>query len=459
MHNNSESLGSERIAKLLVRLSAPAMVGLLVQALYNLTDTIFVGRGIGTLGIAGIAIALPVQLVVMAIAMMLGIGSASIVSRSLGAGDRARANRTLGNLFTLILGLSFLITVVGSLFIGSLVKLFGATESILPYSVDYLRIILIGTVFFMFAMATNAVVRAEGNAKVAMWTMLISAGLNIVLDPLFIFGLHMGIRGAALATVLAQATTVIYLVFYFLGGRSGLRARFRDLVLDRRITVEIFTVGGASFARQAAGSILVIVLNKTLALHGGDIAIAAFGILNRLFMFLFLPMFGIVQGLQPIVGFNYGARRGDRARQAVRLASIATTVISTAAFVLMMVIPGPLLEVFSKDRQLIALGIPATRIIVLAFPTIGFQVVTAGMYQALGHAIPAIILALLRQVILLVPLVLILPQFLNLAGVWAAFPIADGMAAAVTAFMLAKAMCKLHDRTQIGTEELQPAVE
>lgn len=436
MIDHSSQLGTAPVRSLLIRMSAPAMVGLMVQAMYNLTDTIFVGHGVGSLGIAGIAISFPIQILVMAMAQLFGIGCSSIVSRRLGAGDREEARHALGNLFTLVLFFSAVIAVLGSLFLPSLLKIFGATEGILPYAADYSRTILIGTPFFMFAMATNAVVRAEGNARVAMWTMIISGLLNIVLDPLFIYGFQLGIRGAALATVLAQATTVVYLIYYFFGGRSSLRTQPHHFRLSRSIVREATTIGLGSGLRSAASSFTVIILNTSLAAYGGDIAIATFGVINRMIMFLFLPMFGIVQGMMPIVGYNYGAGHPERVRQAVRLSNIVTTVMSLGTSILLLAIPALLLRIFTQDSEVISMGTPAIRIIILAFPTVGFQVVAAGMYQALGKAIPALVLALLRQVILLTPLILFLPRFLGLPGIWASFPIADGAAALITGWMM-----------------------
>lgn len=436
MTDQSSQLGTAPIRSLLIKMSAPAMVGLMVQALYNLTDTIFVGQGVGSLAIAGIAISFPIQIMVMALAQLFGIGCSSIVSRRLGAGDREEARHALGNLFTLVIFFSAIIAVFGSLYLPSLLKLFGATEGILPYAADYSRTILIGTPFFMFAMATNAVVRAEGNARVAMWTMIISGLLNIVLDPLFIYGFHLGIRGAALATVLAQATTVVYLIYYFFGGRSSLTTRPHHFWLSRSIVWEATTIGLGSGLRSAASSFTVIILNTSLAAYGGDIAIATFGVINRMIMFLFLPMFGIVQGMMPIVGYNHGADRPERVRQVIRLSNIITSAMTAGAALLLLAIPALLLRIFTQDPEVISLGAPAIRIIILAFPTVGFQVVASGTYQALGKALPALVLALLRQVILLIPLILLLPRFLGLPGIWISFPIADGAAALITGWMM-----------------------
>jgi len=446
MADHSSQLGTAPIRTLLLRMSAPAMVGLLVQSVYNLTDTIFVGRGVGSLGIAGIAISFPIQILVMALAQLWGIGFSSIVSRRLGSGEPDEAKHATGNLLALVVLCSAAVAIPGIAFLPSLLKLFGATENILPFASDYSSVILWGTPFFMFAMATNAVVRAEGNARVAMWTMIISGLLNIVLDPIFIYGFGMGIRGAALATVLAQATTVAYLIYYFFGGRSSLRPEARHYRLHGPMVWEAFTVGLGSGLRSAASSFTVIILNTSLATYGGDIAIATFGVINRMIMFLFLPMFGIVQGMMPIVGYNYGAHQLDRVRHVIRLSNIVTTVMSIGTSVLMLSIPALLLRIFTQDPEVIRMGVPAIRTIILAFPTVGFQVVAAGMYQSLGKAVPALVLALLRQVILLTPLILILPRFLALRGVWISFPIADGAAALITILMMLSLMRAFRDQ-------------
>lgn len=446
MADHSSQLGTAPIRTLLLRMSAPAMVGLLVQSVYNLTDTIFVGRGVGSLGIAGIAISFPIQILVMALAQLWGIGFSSIVSRRLGSGEPDEAKHATGNLLALVVLCSAAVAIPGIAFLPSLLKLFGATENILPFASDYSSVILWGTPFFMFAMATNAVVRAEGNARVAMWTMIISGLLNIVLDPIFIYGFGMGIRGAALATVLAQATTVAYLIYYFFGGRSSLRPEARHYRLHGPMVWEAFTVGLGSGLRSAASSFTVIILNTSLAAYGGDIAIATFGVINRMIMFLFLPMFGIVQGMMPIVGYNYGAHQLDRVRHVIRLSNIVTTVMSIGTSALMLSIPALLLRIFTQDPEVIRMGVPAIRTIILAFPTVGFQVVAAGMYQSLGKAVPALVLALLRQVILLTPLILILPRFLALRGVWISFPIADGAAALITILMMLSLMRAFRDQ-------------
>ncbi|MCG7848024.1 MAG: MATE family efflux transporter [ANME-2 cluster archaeon] len=441
MDERNKLMANQSIGKLLLNLSAPATVGMLVQAMYNLTDTIFVGRGLGedsVQGIAGIAIVFPIQMILMAVAMTIGLGGASIISRSLGAKDLQMAEKTLGNMITLVLILSTLFTLLGSIYIVPLLRIFGATPTILPFSFDYLSIILYGTIFFSFSMAINNVLRAEGNAKDAMLVMVISGVINIILDPIFIFGFHMGVKGAALATVIAQIIGVIYLMKYFISGRGIIALKVQNLTLQYDIVRETFAIGISGFARQASSSIVVVLINHNLGLYGGDIAIAVYGIINRLFMILFMPMFGIIQGMQPIVGFNYGARNLTRVRDSVILSIKITSGIAVFGFLVLYLFPGQLFSIFTTDQQLIDSGISSMHIIVLAIPLIGYQIVGSAFYQSIGKARPSLILSLARQVIFLIPLVIILPRFFELTGVWMAFPIADSLAFGLTYLMLSK---------------------
>lgn len=450
MNEHSEILDKEKIGKLLFKLSAPAMVGMLVQAMYNIVDTIFVGRAVGFMGIAGLTIVFPIQILVMAFAQTIGIGGASIISRSLGAGDMERANKTFGNIISLVILISAAVMLIGGFYLEPVLRIFGATESILPYSAEYLSIILFGTFFFVLAVACNNVARAEGNAKVAMNTMLISAGLNIVLDPIFIFGLNMGIRGAALATVLAQASMSLYLIYYFLSGKSTLILKLENMKLNANILRETLAIGASSFTRQASASIMVVIINNSLAFYGGDLTIAVFGVINRLLMIAFMPMFGIVQGLQPIIGFNYGAGKPDRVRRSIQLSVLVTTGMSVFAFLCFMLFPEFLIRVFSSEQELIQLGTEAIRIITLALPLVGYQLIGAGIYQALGKPLPALVLSMSRQVLFFIPLVLLLPLFFQLQGIWMAFPTADLLAFIVTYVLVRGEMRMLQEETLLN---------
>jgi putative MATE family efflux protein len=439
MKIHSEMLGKEKIGKLLLNLSAPATVGMLVSGLYNIVDTIFVGRALGeqsVQGIAGIAVSFPILMLGMALSLAIGLGGSSIISRRLGAQDIEGAEKTFGNIVGLSVITGILVALYGSVHILPLLKLFGATDTILPFARDYLQIVLYGTPFFMFALVANNVVRSEGNARIAMVTMLVSGGMNMLLDPIFIFGLDMGIKGAAIATVISQFASAVFLVRYFASSYSTLKFRFASLMPDIRIIAEVAALGTAPFARNASMSIVIVFLNNILAFYGGDVPIAVYGIFNRLFTFASMPLIGLIQGMQPIIGFNYGAGNFGRVKETLGLSLRIASVIALLDFVLLYVLAAFLFSIFTTDEQLVQSGVEATRILVLAVPLLGIQFVGGGMYQALGRAFPALILSIVRQTVFLLPLLLYLPRILGLDGVWLSFPIADALAFAVTGYML-----------------------
>jgi putative MATE family efflux protein len=438
-------LGEEKISKLLVNLSLPATIGMMVTALYNLVDTIFVGRGVGAIAIGGLTIALPIQMVIMAFAQMIGIGAASAISRSLGAKDIEKANYVAGNSFLLIVILSSIIAVIGLTFTESMLRLFGATDNILPYAKDYITIILWGSIFFSFAVSSNNLIRAEGNAKVAMAAMLIGAILNMILDPIFIFIFKLGIKGAALATIISQFISFLYILIYLYRGKSSLKIKLHHLKPRMHIITEIFTVGFASFARMVTGSIVAIVVNNSLRIFGGDIALIIMGILHRVTMFLFMPLFGVVQGMQPIVGFNYGAKKFNRVKEAIKLSLITTTAIVTFGWLIAELFPFAIIGVFTRDAEVIEKGSTIMRIILSMIPVIGIQIVGAALFQSLGKAVPSLILSLLRQVLLFIPLVIILPRVLGLGllGIWIAYPAADILSVILTTLFLRNELKKM----------------
>lgn len=433
---NNHILADDNIGKLLFKLSAPATLGMFVMALYNVVDTIFIGHSVGRLGIAGISIVFPFQMFVLAIGQTLGIGGASLISRSLGAGNIEKAERTLGNVIfsVVIFGISF--ALFGSFFIDDILKIFGATETILPYAREYMQIILFGTILFTFLITSNNIIRSEGKAKVAMGTMIISAVINIILDPIFIFGFKMGVRGAAIATVIAQFISVIYIIYFFHSGKSVLKFKLINLKLNFPLLKEVFAIGASAFARQSAQSFLIIILNNSLGLYGGDLSIAVFGIISKLIRFIIMPIFGIAQGLQPIAGFNYGAKKYQKAWKAIKLALISGVSVSTLGSLLIISFPKTLMMIFTNDTILINQGVHSLKLFILAFPLVGFQVVGATVFQAFGKAIPALFLSLSRQILFLIPLILILPRFFHLDGIWLAFPVSDVLATLVTLMML-----------------------
>ncbi|MBI9030412.1 MATE family efflux transporter [bacterium] len=430
-------LADKNIPKLLFSLTLPATVGMLVMALYNIVDTMFIGHGVGPNGIAGLSIVFPIQLIVLGFGQMFGMGGASIISRALGAKDYDKANLTFGNQIFSVLLFTVLIMLPGLLFPRQILTLFGATEAILPYSLSYYRIIVYGTGLFMFAMMSNNVLRAEGHAKIAMSNMMISAGLNIILDPIFIFWFDMGIQGAALATVISQGLVVFYLIYHFTKGKSYFRIKLRNIRPNFILQKEMFTIGLAAFVRQVAGSFIVVIINNKLgSFNLAEVYIAVYGIINRLLSLFFMPMFGIGQGLQPVLGYNWGAKRLDLAKKAVRLAFTWATLISIFAFIVIQLFPSFLISWFTTDAQVIKEGAYAIRRITILFPVLGFQIIGSIIFQALGHATESLILSLSRQILFFIPIFYVMSHYYGFLGVLLTFPMADILAFSVTFFML-----------------------
>ncbi|RWZ52274.1 MATE family efflux transporter [Halobacillus fulvus] len=428
MKDQSQRLGTQPIPKLLANLSIPAMIGMFVMALYNVIDTLFIARGVGILGVSGVSIGFPVMMIMMAVSAAVGIGGASVISRRLGENKTEEADQVFGNILFTILLISGLGMIGAFVFLEPLLTLFGATENIMPYAKDYLFPILLGSFFFSFAFTTNSIIRSEGNSRFAMITMIIPAVLNIILDPIFIFGLDMGVQGASVATVISQATVSLVVLHYFLTGKSSLKIRTAHLIPQWKVIQEIVTIGMPAFVRQVAGSAMIVAINLMLIKFGSEFDVGVFGIVQKLAMFTIMPMIGVLQGMQPIIGFNYGAQNYARLKETISLGFKIVTIISAGIFVLMMAIPEALMMIFTGDATTIETGAHAMRIMFAFALLIGAQVVSGGLYQALGMAKPALVLSMARQVLFLIPLVLTLPYFFGVTGVWLAFPVSDLLA-------------------------------
>jgi len=429
-------LNDDRVGRLLLKLSLPAFFGMFVMTLYNVIDTIFIGHYVGPLGIAGLSIVFPFQMLSMGLGQMMGMGGASVISRLIGAGNPERAEHALGNAISSIVGLSVLLTVVGLSGTDFWLRLMGSSETILPYARDYMTIILVGTAFRTFSMASNALMRAEGNARVAMAGMIIGAVLNIIFDAAFIIGLDMGIRGAALATVAAQVVSSTYFLRYFLSGKSYLKLHSRNLVPEFSILRSILAIGVASFARTVATSLSAVFVNRILVSYGGDLAISAYGVVNRIMMFAMMPGMVTGQGLQPVLGFNYGARRYDRAVRALKIAFAASAGLCALSFVVLYFLPEHVIRIFTTDNDLIAMASHAARRIFLAIYLVGPIMVGSLTFQSVGKATQSFITAVSRPLLFLIPLIFILPRFMGLDGVWLAFPISDGLTFLLTMGLL-----------------------
>jgi len=426
MNNGRQNvLSDDRIGQLLLKLSLPAFVGLFVMTIYNVVDTIFVGHYVGPLGIGGLSVVFPLQMLIIGIGQMTGMGGASLISRLIGAGNTSRAEHALGNAVAFSVGLSVVVVIVGLSNTDTLLKWMGASETILPYARDYMRFILIGVPFKTFAMSLNSLMRAEGNARVPMTGMIMGAVLNIILDAIFIIQLDMGIKGAAIATSIAQSVTALYFMSYYLSGKSFLKAHLKSLIIRWDILRAILAIGIAAFANLSAGSLTVVFVNRALGTFGGDLAISAYGLVHRIMMFAFMPGIVIGQGLQPILGFNYGAKRYDRALRAIKLAVIAATGFSVIAFFALYFAPELFIRPFTADGELIAVGSNAARHVFFLKYLLGFIMVGSTIFQAMGKAPQAFVTAIARPALFLLPLVFILPNYWQLDGVWLAFPITD----------------------------------
>lgn len=431
----TELLGKQKITTLLRNLSIPAMIGMFVMTLYNVVDTIFISYGVGIDAVAGTTIAFPLMMIVMAVSAALGMGGASVISRRLGEQRGGDANLVFGNIISLIIIVSIIGLFIAFFALEPLLLLFGATPTTLPYAMEYMFPIMFGTFFFSFGFAANNIVRSEGNAKFAMYTMIVPAIINIILDPIFIFGFNMGVRGAAIATVISQIAVTGMIFQYFLAGKSSLSLQMENLKLKFGIVKEVLAVGMPAFVQQAAGSLMMIAINAMLIQHGSEMYVGIFGIIQRILMFTVIPITGIMQGMMPIVGYNYGAKQFERMRETIWITLKIVTVCAAVISLMLVFIPSPFLRIFTSDPTVIKEGSFAMRILFITFFVVGVQVVAGGLYQALGRPKPALILSLSRQILFLIPLVLILPQFFGLIGVWLAFPIAD-----ILSFILASVL-------------------
>lgn len=444
--NRAERLGKENIGKLLWNLSLPSILGMLAISIYNIADTIFVGRGVGTLGIAGISVSMPFLMTISTFGHAIGLGGASIISRALGANDKDKANLTLNNLVTLIIVINVVVFTIAYANLTSILKVFGADSEILPYALEYASWAMPGTFFLNILFVLMNVIRAEGNARFPMIGQTIAAVLNLIIDPIFIFTFGWGLMGAALATTLSQFAGMVLSVWYYTyNKKSVLKLDIKTLLSlpDKKITKETFAIGASSFGRQIASSVMTIALNNSLLYYSGSSAIAAFGIIFRLAMFIFMPLFGVNQGFMPIAGFNYGAKKNHRVLEVLKLANIWTTAFCILAMVVFYFFATDLVKIFTTDPELIRIGSSAMKIFIIAFPVIGFQVVGSGLYQALGKAKASFFLAIARQALFLIPFVLLFPLKWGENGIWYSFPAADFLSAVVTFFMVLNLTKKL----------------
>lgn len=448
--SNQKHLGEAPIGKLLLQYSVPAIIGMIVNALYNIVDRMFIGNipNIGSLAITGVGITMPIMTIILAFGMLIGIGATANISLNLGKGNRPTAEKLLGNAFTLSIIVGLAIAIVGTICANPILNLFGASENTLFYAKEYLNIILLGCTFNILSFSLNSTVRADGNPKMSSFTMVIGCGTNIILDYVFIFILNLGVKGAALATIISQAITFFIILYYYTAGNSNLKLKVENFKLKKHLVTMTFAIGIAPFATQIANSLVQVIANNALKTYGSDLAIGAMTVISSLNIIFMMPIFGINQGCQPIIGFNYGAKKYERAKEAFKYATIAACVICIIGFISIQCFPTQIISLFNNDPELTTLAIKGIRIYLLMMPVVGINIVATSYYQSIGKAKISMFVSLLRQVILLIPFTIILPKFIGLDGVWAAGACADSLSVIITLILLKKEFKQL-DKMQL----------
>ncbi|MDD2534555.1 MAG: MATE family efflux transporter [Eubacteriales bacterium] len=436
MNARERQLAHDPIRKLIIQYSVPAIIGMLVNAFYNVVDRFWIGQLHNTAALSGIGLTLPMSNILLGFMLMISVGSTATISLKLGARKHKDAEMVLANALTLSLIVGTSLSLIGLLWLEPMLKTFGASLDTLPYAVNYLRIILYGNVFNTIGFALNSSIRGAGNPKRSASTQLLGAGLNMVLDPLFILGFGWGVEGAAWATIISQFISMLWVVSYFAGKTSHLKLHPSKMPLQLTAVRQILAIGVSPLAMQISFSFVAVLANRMLRSYGGDPAIGAMTIVTSIAILFQMPLFGINQGVQPILGYNYGAKAYARVRETWQQAIIIATSITVFGTIVVMSMPGALIRLFSSDPQVIEIGTFALRAYLLMLPFLGFQFISTIYFQSIGHARIAMFSSLMRQVIFLIPLYLILPRFWGLKGVWLASPIADLVAVIVTSVLI-----------------------
>lgn len=437
--NSPHILGTENIAKLLLQYSIPAIIGMTLTSLYNIIDSIFIGHGVGPLAISGLAISFPLMNLIMAFCTLVGVGGATISSIRLGQKDKHGASEVLGNVFMLCIINAILFGAVSIYFLDDILRFFGASEDTLPYARDFMQIILLGTPISYTMIGLNNVMRATGYPKKAMLTSMLTVGCNIILAPLFIFYLDWGMRGAGTATVISQFIGMVWILRHFFNKESYIHFEKGLYRLKKRIVMSIFGIGMSPFLMNVCASMVVIIINNSLQNNGGDLAIGAYGIINRVLTLFVMVVLGLTMGMQPIVGYNYGAQQFDRVRTTLKYGIIAGVAITTVGFIGCELFPHAIVGMFTNHAGLTEIANTGLKICVLMFPFVGCQIVISNFFQSIGKAKVSIFLSLSRQLLYLIPCLLILPEKWGVNGVWFSMPTSD-----IIAFVTAIVILNIH---------------
>ena len=430
------ALGTENIGKLLMQYAVPAIIAMTASSLYNMVDSIFIGHGVGTMAMSGLALTFPLMNLAAAFGSLVGVGAATLISVKLGQKDYDTAQRVLGNVFVLNILLGVAFTVIVMAFLDPILYFFGGSDETVGYARDYMYIILLGNTITHLYLGLNAVLRSSGHPQKAMYATIATVIINTILDPVFIYGFGWGIRGAAIATIVAQIISLMWQLWIFSSKEELLHFHRGIFRLKRKIVFDSLAIGMSPFLMNMAACFIVILINQGLKKYGGDLAIGAFGIVNRLVFIIVMIVMGLNQGMQPIAGYNFGAKQYERVTKTLKLTIIYATGVTTFGFIIGMLFSDTVVGIFTSDAELIELSAKGLRIVVMFFPIIGFQMVTANFFQSIGMASKAIFLSLTRQMVVLLPCLLILPRFFGAAGVWYSMPISDLLASLIAGTML-----------------------
>ncbi|MDR2955299.1 MAG: MATE family efflux transporter [Prevotella sp.] len=434
---NIDELENKKISKLLWQYALPAIIGTMVNALYNIIDRIYIGHGpnLGDHAIGGLGIVLPIMNLTAAVGMLVGAGSASRISIYLGKGDKETAEKIIGNSFLLTLFFTGTLVTLLFIFLDPILMQVGATEETFPYAKEFLLYYLPGNIFLTMCFNFNSMMRASGYPTKAMYTMLIGVVANIIIAPIFIFVLEWGIKGAAIATIISMFIGLCFVMYHFMNPNSMLRLRKKNIRIDPKIVWAIISIGLSPFFIQVASSIIVFFINNKLKIYGGNIAIEAYAIANTLVMIIIMIMVGLTQGMQPIVGYNYGAKRINRVKETLNYTIKVGIVVGVVGLIIGMLLPDLIVKPFNPSPPLAAESAKALRIVTIMLPLVGYQIVVTNFFQCIGMAAKSIFLSLTRQFLLLLPALFILPQFFGIDGVWYSLPVADFLATLLTAVM------------------------
>lgn len=429
-------LGTEKVGKLLKSYAVPAIIAMTASSLYNMVDSIYIGRGVGPMAISGLAVTFPLMNLSAAFGTLVGVGGSSLISVLLGQKNYDTAKKVLSNVFIMNVIIGVVFAAVTLSFLNPILTFFGAGEQTISYAREYMVVILLGNVITHLYFGLNALVRAAGHPRMAMTATIVTVVLNTILDPLFIFVFDMGIRGAAIATIISQFVSFLWIMKFFTDKNNMLHFTKDKFRLDLGIAAKSLSIGMAPFLMNVASCFVVILINNQLKTHGGDMAIGAYGIVNRVVFLFVMIVMGFNQGMQPIAGYNYGAKQYDRVVEVLKKTIFWATGITTVCFLVGMLIPKTAVSIFSDDPEMIAIASRGFRMSVIVFPIVGMQMVAANFFQSLGLPKRAIFLSLSRQLLFLLPLLALLPRFWGLDGVWLSMPISDGIATIVAAVLL-----------------------